>query len=527
MSTASGSQPSAPQVKLKTSNPTVTKKRKKTPSSAADGTDPPLPSDTEEDGGEEFQEVTSRRAKSRPGRGRKIADSQAGTMNKPLFFSVYLEASDKRRLNDFAIARALHQGKIEFVKVVSKGLSQVLVHFNTKSEAEAFSNNQVFLQSVKCTSKMSQGAPDTIKGVLRGIYSDITEDEMMEELGKSLYYTVVSVKRLYRTDQNSERIPTTIVIIEFKGNTLPRSVCMYNVSRSVQIYVPKPTICFNCHLYGHIANQCKSTQPTCGFCAGSHNTRDCDKKKETDAPSCVNCKGPHLARSTECPVMRHMFETKMESSLRTTQFQQVPSLMSTNDFPTITDNPSADVHHPQENHVVQPQEPRTLPPRAQKKAVKKFSHALLNRYTNDQQKHENRQNRYQSLIQVAEGKAQRSYTAPRQRERPARELDHPHYEPHKRTYRREPTQTQTEMNFDNVISYLITSQSALTSLLTVLQVILTTSVPNGDHLDPRNIKLIQQKLLSLRPTRKPSRRAFSRQSESEVFVEAEETMESD
>jgi hypothetical protein len=154
MATANGSQPSAPQVKLKTTEPKVPKKRKKMPSSATDGTDPPLPSETEEDGGDEFQEVTPRRAnKPRHERDRQIADKQAGTTIKSLFSSVYLEATDKRKLNDFAVARALRQGKIEFVKVISKGLSQVLIHFNTKGEAEIFSNNQVFLQSVKCTAK--------------------------------------------------------------------------------------------------------------------------------------------------------------------------------------------------------------------------------------------------------------------------------------------------------------------------------------------------------------------------------------
>jgi hypothetical protein len=109
---------------------------------------------------------------------------------------------------------------------------------------------------------MSRSGPENTKGVIRGIHTDITEEEMAEELGKSKYYTVVSVKRLSRNGQNTEKIATTTVLIEFKGTTLPRSVCMYNVSRSVQVYVPKPTICFNCHLYGHIANQCKSPRPT-------------------------------------------------------------------------------------------------------------------------------------------------------------------------------------------------------------------------------------------------------------------------
>jgi hypothetical protein len=197
--------------------------------------------------------------------------------------------------------------------------------------------------------------------------------------------------------------------------------------------------------------------------------------------------------------------------------------LSPHDFPSIATNLPTDDQHPQESQGEQPQEPRTLPPRAQKKAVKKFSHALLNRYTNDQQKHENRQNRYQNLLQAAEEKVQRSNIAPRRRERVIQEQEQPQREPHKRTYRRAPTPTQTEMNFDTIISYLITNQSALTSLLTILQAIVTTSVPQGDHLDPQNVKLLQQKLLRLRPKLQRTNR---QQSDSEVFTGEEDNMDS-
>jgi hypothetical protein len=517
-----GPQPSAPEVKLK---PKPHKKRR-TRSDINDGGEPALPSSDTEDSGEEgFQEVFNRRSKAQPRKDREQAANRAGTIPKPLFYSVYLEATDQRKLNDFAVARALRQAKIDFAKVVSKGRSQVLVHYNTKNEAELLLNNKAFLQTVNCTAKVSQSAPEIIKGILRGIDVDITDEEMKEELGKSKHYTVVTLKRLTRTDQNKEIIPTTTVLIEFKGNTLPRSVCMYSVSRTVQIYVPKPTICFNCHIYGHIANQCKSTAPTCGFCAERHNTRDCDKKNETATPTCVNCKGPHIARSTECPVMRQLFETRMVSSLRTTQFQQAPRVNSPLEFPNLATNQATDGQSQQENQIEQPPEPRPLPPRAQKKAAQKFSHALQNRYANDQQKFESRQNRYHSLVQIAEEKAQRSSTAPRHRENLAQTESRPHYEPQRRSYRREPPQSQAEMNFDNILNYLITNQSALTSLLTILQVIVTTSVPQGDNLDPRNVKLIQQKLLRLRPARRNSQRGKAQQSESEEYTEAEANME--
>jgi hypothetical protein len=517
-----GPQPSAPEVKLK---PKPHKKRRMR-SELNDGEEPALPSsDSEENGEEGFQEVFNRRSKAQPKKDREHAAHQAGTIPKPLFHSVYIEAADQRKLNDFTVARALRQAKIDFAKVVSKGRSQVLVHYNTRTEAELLLNNKAFLQTVNCTAKLSQSAPENIKGILRGIDTDITEEEMKEELGKSKHFTVVTLKRLTRTDQNKEIIPTTTVLIEFKGNTLPRSVCMFSVSRTVQIYVTKPTICFNCHIYGHIASQCNSTTPTCGFCAERHNTRDCNKKKETDTPTCVNCKGTHIARSTECPVMRRLFETRMVSSLRTTTFQQAPRVNSTLEFPNLATNQATEGQSQQENQVEQPPEPRPLPPRAQKKAAQKFSHALQNRYANDQQKFESRQNRYHNLVQLAEEKTHRSSITPRHRENLARRESQPQYEPQRRTYRREPPQSQTEMNFDNILNYLITNQSALTSLLTILQVIVTTSVPQGDNLDPHNVKLIQQKLLKLRPPRRNSQRGKAQQSESEEYTEADENMD--
>jgi hypothetical protein len=103
MRSASGSQPSAPQVKLKAPDPVANKKRK-LPSLT---TVPPLPStETEEDGGDDFQKVTSRREKPRQHQGKRNAAHQTGTFVNSLFSSVYLEASDKRRLNDFEIARS-------------------------------------------------------------------------------------------------------------------------------------------------------------------------------------------------------------------------------------------------------------------------------------------------------------------------------------------------------------------------------------------------------------------------------------
>lgn len=43
--------------------------------------------------------------------------------------------------------------------------------------------------------------------------------------------------------------------------------------------------CYNCQLYKHSADKCPQEHPTCGKCAGRHETRRCDEQTE----KCVNC----------------------------------------------------------------------------------------------------------------------------------------------------------------------------------------------------------------------------------------------
>ncbi|OJD24284.1 hypothetical protein ACJ73_04357 [Blastomyces percursus] len=61
--------------------------------------------------------------------------------------------------------------------------------------------------------------------------------------------------------------------------------------------------CYKCQRYGHIGPQCSANE-TCGYCAESHNTRDCRRKEEEPdfTPKCVLCKGPHTTWSNSCQI---------------------------------------------------------------------------------------------------------------------------------------------------------------------------------------------------------------------------------
>ncbi|KAI1007038.1 hypothetical protein K3495_g1184 [Podosphaera aphanis] len=56
--------------------------------------------------------------------------------------------------------------------------------------------------------------------------------------------------------------------------------------------------CYNCQNYGHIAKVC-TADAKCGYCAGTHNSRDCSKKQET---RCVNCGKRHASWNQAYPI---------------------------------------------------------------------------------------------------------------------------------------------------------------------------------------------------------------------------------
>ena len=58
--------------------------------------------------------------------------------------------------------------------------------------------------------------------------------------------------------------------------------------------------CFRCQAYGHIAkstsNACVKDE-ICGFCAGAHSTKSCDRTRQ---PKCANCSKAHRAGDPVC-----------------------------------------------------------------------------------------------------------------------------------------------------------------------------------------------------------------------------------
>ena len=66
------------------------------------------------------------------------------------------------------------------------------------------------------------------------------------------------------------------------------------------------TRCYKCQEFGHHSKNCNKNA-ACGYCAGDHETKDCDVNGVPDAVKCVNCvranhkSANHEANCLTCP----------------------------------------------------------------------------------------------------------------------------------------------------------------------------------------------------------------------------------
>ena len=84
----------------------------------------------------------------------------------------------------------------------------------------------------------------------------------------------------------------------------------------------KPTQCFKCHGFGHMAMHCRQAQ-RCGYCSRTgHKPEECAVKDDTDAHKCTNCKGKHAAWHRECPrVIEQRTQAQVAFNNRPTRYR--------------------------------------------------------------------------------------------------------------------------------------------------------------------------------------------------------------
>lgn len=137
-------------------------------------------------------------------------------------------------------------------------------------------------------------------GVIRDIELNLSEDELLKSI--SCPSEICSVRRLKRkvAGESGEAAWTESesIRVGFKGPTLPKHLCIYDMRVKVEPYVFPVTQCTRCWRYGHVLRMCPSKKAYCPKCAGKHET--C----ETTTYKCINCTGNHMAFNKNCSMYK-------------------------------------------------------------------------------------------------------------------------------------------------------------------------------------------------------------------------------
>ncbi|CAF1323168.1 unnamed protein product [Rotaria sordida] len=147
---------------------------------------------------------------------------------------------------------------------------------------------------------------------------------------------------------NKEKIPTKTIKITFIDSTNRDLFVKVGLQIDSMHFIAeaanhnnKPSQCYKCLKYGHIAKYCKSDIQICFRCGDTNHKYDtCPNSNQN--PMCCNCKGQHIATSSECPKYKE-YQQKLQrtidqytSTAKTINpVQQSRNWNNNDDFPTL------------------------------------------------------------------------------------------------------------------------------------------------------------------------------------------------
>lgn len=145
-------------------------------------------------------------------------------------------------------------------------------------------------------------------GLVRGVDPELSTQDILE--GLRVFSPEIEVIQIERITKNPssvdlqsspskkvERIPTTSVKIYFDGDTLPKWISIWFLRRNVSPFIPTTKICFECFIFGHVKDQCRSRGFRYTKCSGNHNFPECTENNFF----CRNCLGNHSLLFKQCP----------------------------------------------------------------------------------------------------------------------------------------------------------------------------------------------------------------------------------
>lgn len=141
----------------------------------------------------------------------------------------------------------------------------------------------------------------SLKLVIKGLPSDITESELQDEL-EDKGYTIKSIRQFSNATRKYPIYMITLPLNPLNKQLFSENSLFYIPIKVESYRSNRPAQCYSCQRFGHSSFHC-GYAPRCVKCAGEHHAKDCAKIKEED-PKCANCGGTHTANYSKCPAQQ-------------------------------------------------------------------------------------------------------------------------------------------------------------------------------------------------------------------------------
>lgn len=170
----------------------------------------------------------------------------------------------------------------------------------------------------------------SFKVILRNMHPSVNIEDLKNEL-LELGHEVTNIWNI-RKRETKEPLP--LFEVDLKLNPNNREI--YNIKSLMYSRIsfepprPKKTIpqCTNCQQYGHTKSFCKR-KPKCIKCAGTHLSKNCERKNWESQVKCALCNGNHPANYKGCSIYKQIHQS------------QYPPLRKSNDISSAQNNINA------------------------------------------------------------------------------------------------------------------------------------------------------------------------------------------
>ncbi|CAH1103022.1 unnamed protein product [Psylliodes chrysocephalus] len=226
-------------------------------------------------------------------------DLNEETVVQPRFLIVKRKEGDFATVNPFLIQKFVY-GRFGQVKNLKKIKDGLLIETNSAAQSKVMLTIKKFLDyevEIIPHSKLNQ---------CRGIVHckdllNCSEQEILDELKNQ---GIIDVKRI-KSKRDGILVDTPSHILTFNTPKLPKEV-------KVRHFIPSPLRCFRRQRFGHAAISCSKDQ-VCVCGKPLHIGNPCEPPIK-----CVNCEGPHPARSKDCLMYKQEYaiqELKVKEGL--------------------------------------------------------------------------------------------------------------------------------------------------------------------------------------------------------------------